>query len=29
MNTAINEGFGIHEIIKTYSVGNFSKNRRV
>lgn len=29
MNTTINEGFGIHEIIKTYSVGNFSKNRRV
>lgn len=27
-NDAINEGFGIHEIIKTYSVGNFSKQRR-
>lgn len=28
-NSALNEGFGIHEIVKTYSVGNFSKNRRV
>lgn len=27
-NTGMREGFGIHEIIKTYSVGNFSKNRR-
>lgn len=28
-NSALNEGFGIHEIVKTYSVGNFSKNRGV
>ena len=28
-NSTLNEGFGIHEIVKTYSVGNFSKNRGV
>ena len=27
-NDSINEGFGIHEIIKTFSIGNFSKDRR-
>lgn len=26
-NDEINEGFGIHEIIKTFSIGNFSKNK--
>lgn len=26
-NDGNNEGFGIHEIVKTYAVGNFSKNR--
>ena len=26
-NDEINEGFGIHEIVKTYAIGNFSKNK--
>jgi len=28
VNDALNEGFGIHKIVKTYKVNGFSKNRR-
>jgi hypothetical protein len=28
VNEELNEGFGIHKIVKTYKVNGYSKNRR-
>lgn len=27
-NEGVNEGFGVYEVVKTYSMGNYSKNKR-